>query len=89
MRVIWTQHIKDEKKKEDFRQLLKNSTQVLGRLRMILDEEEKGLDTQETTSKDFDNPNWQFKQAFRNGDRARLRQIRNLIDLTEKGDQSK
>lgn len=84
MKLLWTQHIKDDpKKKEAFEQLLKNSSQVLGRLRDILQGLERSVEGQEYSLEDFDQPNWEHKQAFRNGQKATLKALQDLLDFSK------
>jgi hypothetical protein len=80
LNLVWTKNLPSTKKKE-FEATLRNSTFVLSRLRDILDEEMEVLDRQETTISDFDHPNWSHKQAYRNGERARIRKMRDLLSF--------
>lgn len=82
--VVWTKHLKTEQERKDFNDVLGNSSLVLNRLRDILMEEIEVLDRQEGTIDDFKDPAWTHKQAFRNGDRARLRKILDLLNLKRK-----
>lgn len=77
----WSKHLHDEDKKKNFEDLVRNSTVVLGRLKALLEEDLRSLDTRDTTEKDFEDPNWSHKQAFRNGDRARLKKVINLLEF--------
>ena len=79
--IAWTRHLKTEKERENFLQILMNSTTVLSRLQALLKEELDSLDNQECTVKDFEDPSWSHKQAFRNGERARIRKTLDLITL--------
>lgn len=71
-------------KQEDFKKLLTNSQTVLGRLLQIIEDDERGLERQETTIKDFDDTNWSHKQAFRNGDRSRIRKMKDLLSFVRR-----
>lgn len=77
--VEWMKHISDPKKKQDFEAVLRNSTVVIARLRSLCAEWENELNTQEMKISDYDTPNWAEKQAHRNGDRSRLRKLRDLL----------
>lgn len=77
--IAWTKNLPDDKK-ADFELVLRNSTLVLGRLKAILQDELRSTYDAETM-KDFEDPNWSHKQAFRNGDRARLRKVLNLLEF--------
>ena len=79
--LVWTKHLKDPKKKEDFELSVRNSGIALSRLIEIVNEKLIGLDNSETSIKDFDDPSWAFKQAFKNGQRTGLKEIRSLLDF--------
>lgn len=81
--IVWTKHLRG-KDKEDFELILSNSTTVLNRLRDILMEEIEELDRSESSIEDFESPAWTHKQAYRNGDRARLRKVLDLITIKRK-----
>lgn len=68
---------------DKFKQAFYSDTLVLGRLLEILQSEYDGMSNFEETDAQFDNPNWQYKIAFKNGERARLRKIMSLLDLKE------
>ena len=83
MYTAWTKHIKEEKAKEDFINEVKSSRKVLWRLQQLLDEEENAVDRSELDIKTFDLPNWENRQAYKNGYRASLRMLKKLIDLDQ------
>lgn len=72
-------------RREGLEQAIRHSTVALGRLYEILDLWEQDLNSAETRLEDFDTPNWEVRQAFRNGDRARIRKLRDLMSFL-KGD---
>jgi hypothetical protein len=72
-------------KREGFEEAVRNSVTALGRLYDLLDEWEEELNRQETKLADFESPNWAVKQAYRNGDRSRIRKLRDLLSFL-KGD---
>lgn len=82
--LIWTKHLRNDKDRQDFNTILENSSLVLNRLKDILMEEIEVLDRQEGTIDDFKDPAWTHKQAFRNGDRARLRKVLDLITIKKR-----
>lgn len=84
MDTRWVSNLPKDKQ-EDFKALLRNSTMIFRRLKEILDDEEDTLIRQESSINDFDDSNWYCKQAFRNGDRSRIRKLRDLINFKEKG----
>lgn len=77
--LTWVKNLPEDKK-DDFELVLRNSTLILGRLRDILKEELQSTYEIETL-KDFEDPNWSHKQAFRNGDRARIRKVLSLLEF--------
>jgi len=80
----WTKHLKTEEDKERFKNKLKGSKVVLERLQELLDEEKSGLETAEISSKIYDSPNWDYKQAHTNGFKAALKMVSKLITLDPK-----
>lgn len=75
---MWTKHLKGQDK-EQFESVLRNSKQALSRLVDILDEKMEVQSNSETRVEDFSDPNWPYKQAFRNGQKSSLREIRELL----------
>lgn len=74
----WTRHLpKDEAKK--FEEAVRHDTLVLGRLLAILEEEYATLERQEESESQFDNPNWQFLIAYRNGQKSQLSKVATLL----------
>lgn len=67
MKTLWSQHLKDPEKKEEFEKLLRNSTVSLGRLRDIVRELQTGLLQTERSNKVYESPNWTYLQAHTNG----------------------
>ena len=49
----------------------------------LCDRWEEELDAQESKLTDYDTPSWAAKQAHRNGDRSRIRKIRELFSYTQ------
>lgn len=83
MYIGWTKHLKDEEEKKRFENEIQGSRRVLDRLWLLLDEEEHTLDRSELDIKNFDQPNWEYKQAYKNGYRASIRTLKKLIDLDQ------
>lgn len=79
--LVWTKHLKTAKEKENFESLLRNSTQVLTRLKQILEEKESDLVSAQTRLEDYDTPSWAFKEAHRHGRQAELKALKELIDF--------
>ena len=79
----WTSHIKDDTEKQNFRLEVLSSKRVLERLKQVLDEENSTLDHSEVDVRQFDQPNWEYRQAFKNGYRSALSIQKKLIDLDQ------
>lgn len=71
----WTKHLKDPESKANFELLVRNSVQVLSRLRDMIKEKEDNLNTSDMRSADYDSPSWAYKQADRIGRRSSLNEI--------------
>lgn len=82
--VQWTKHLKTEGAKEDFRVLLGNSTALITRLRELMLEEINNIDNSEYLVSDFEDPSWSHKQAFRNGQKAALKKVVDLLTINRK-----
>jgi hypothetical protein len=81
--IAWTKHLPPGKSKEDFEKIIRNSVMVMSRLRDIINEKEQELSRSETTEKDFETPSWAYKQAYRNGQRATLRDLKSLLQFLD------
>lgn len=87
MYTRWTQHLKDDPKaKEAFEGHVRNSVHVLNRQKAILDEMEADLNVAEVSPKNYEIPNWDYRQAHNNGYRQAIQVIRKLIDLDQQKD---
>lgn len=75
----WLKHLSSKPDKVSFEQAVLADNLVLERLRDILKEMEQELDKGEYGYDQFKDPNWAYLQAFRNGDRHRLEQIKQLL----------
>lgn len=76
----WLKNVEPDRKAK-FEQALRNDTLVLGRLLEILEEEYITAERQEENETQFDNPNWQFKIAYRAGLRAQLKRVMTLLNF--------
>lgn len=79
----WLDHLKTPAEKKDFEESIKASTYVLSRLQAILDEWKDELAREEFNYTQFDSPNWEVKQAFKLGDRARIDKVKDLLSFLE------
>lgn len=76
----WLRKEEPEHKKK-FEQALLNDTLVLGRLYEILEDMQNEVERQGYTEKDFDNPNWAHKVAFRNGQTSAITKVLALLSF--------
>lgn len=76
----WVRHLKDQESREKFEQSVRASVTALSRLYDLLGEQERDLLAQETSVDDFLNSDWAFKQAFRNGRKAQIREMKALLE---------
>lgn len=78
--VQWTKHLQGEKR-DNLEALVRNSTIVLSRLYEILEEELAQIEAKEYSITDFEDPSWSQKQAFRNGSKAQINKLKNLLSF--------
>ena len=83
MYTEWTQHLSTDKEKEEFEREIHGSKRVLQRLKAIIEQRETNLDKLEMSAKDFETPNWAYKQAFRNGHRSALEIVKKYISIDQ------
>lgn len=81
--VAWVKNIKDPTEKDNFEKSLRSSNVALSRLIDLLEEREAEINRQDATIDDFVNVDWAFKQAFRNGQKAMVREIKQLMAFTK------
>ena len=81
MYIGWTKHLQTDKEKEEFTKDVHGSKRILDHLMLLLIEEENTLDRTEMDVKAFDNPNWAYKQAYKNGYRKAISILKTMIDL--------
>ena len=79
----WTSHISDPEEKQRFKNQIISAKPVLERLAQLIDEDEAALNSAERSVKQFDSPNWSWKQAYWNGARATLHSQKKIIDLDQ------
>ena len=83
MLTVWTKNLKTPEEQENFNNQLLGARPVLQRLNELLDEKEKELDRSERSQKAYENPNWAYLQAHRNGCAGMLQSIKELINLDQ------
>jgi hypothetical protein len=81
--LVWLKDFPDDKEKQDFEEILRNNTRLFTVLRRIIDDFEEQMDLEESTTNDYSDSSWPYKQAFRNGQRTALRRIKLLTDFIE------
>ncbi len=81
MITAWTKHLKTEEDKDKFEKSIRSAKHILERLTEILTEAENDLNNSEISSRNYDTPNWDYKQAHVNGQKSTLRTIKRLINL--------
>lgn len=79
----WVRHLKDQDSKNRLEQAVRGSVTALARLHDLLEEQELTLNNQEASISDFEDPNWSHKQAFRNGQKNQLKEIKKLLAFTK------
>lgn len=80
--VEWFHNIPDEKRKIA-ENSIRSSTILVTQILRILDRWEEELNASESKLSDYDTPSWEAKQAHRNGDRARIRKLRELFSFNQ------
>lgn len=83
MYTEWTKHLKTPEEKAQFVDSLIGSKRVLDRLSQLLEEHEQTLERSETSLTAYDLPNWDYRQAHKNGYRAHLNAVKKLINLDQ------
>lgn len=79
----WTKHLKTEKERQDFGDLVRNSTQVLTRLQDMIREGGASDERHVNTDEFFSNPNWANAQAFHMGKRCRDTQLLAILSFLD------
>lgn len=79
----WTSHLKDEVEKERFKSSILGSKKVLERLMDMVNEIEEEMNSVEVSPKNYEIPNWDYRQAHYNGFRQCLHQLRKILTIEE------
>lgn len=79
MITAWTKNLSSDDDIIRFQNQFKGSKAVLERLQQLMDEEKTALESAEMSSKIYDSPNWDYKQAHTNGFKAALKMVSILI----------
>ena len=83
MLTVWTKNLRTEEEKDNFNNQLLGARPVLERLTELLNEKEVELDRSERSVKAYDNPNWAYLQAHKNGCASMLQSVKELINLDQ------
>lgn len=83
MQIDWTKHLTTEEDKKRFEQTVQSAKPVLDRLKQIIQAKEEALGREEMSLKSFEEPNWEYKQAFKNGIRHAYTGMKTMIDLDQ------
>lgn len=75
----WASNISDPVKREEFINLVRNSTIVLTRLLEIMELSQGDMDRAERSEDDFNQPNWGLRQAYRSGRRSEHNKLSDLL----------
>jgi hypothetical protein len=81
MKDIWTRHLSTPEDKEQFRKSI--SRQTVKRLDDIVGILLNDLEKSEISPKNYDTPNWAYKQAHSNGYKQAMSTIKSILDLGE------
>jgi hypothetical protein len=84
MITAWTSHLKTEEEKKQFLSEVQGSRRVLNRLLQLINQREGAIDLVERSVKQFEVPNWDYRQAFYNGGKSELNLIKSIVDLDPK-----
>lgn len=80
----WTSHLQTDKEKEDFEKEVQGAKRVLDRLKTMVEEQEKELNQAEINTKNYEIPNWDYRQAHNNGYRQCLHIMKRIVDLDQR-----
>ncbi len=79
----WTAHLKTPKERDDFADLVRNTTQVLTRLQTMIRQGGQTEQREALKPEAFENPAWAYKQAFLLGKQARDAQLLQLLSFLD------
>jgi flagellar biosynthesis/type III secretory pathway chaperone len=78
--TAWTKAVKDPEKKKSLEELIRNSTTVLGQLKVLLEEEDKILSNSQLHAPDKD-PSWALTMAHISGQRLQIKKTLDLLSF--------
>src|SRR5258706_1724030 len=83
MITAWTKNCKSEEEKIQLETSILGSKTALNRLKELMQEDEDALNNREVSSKTYDLPNWEYRQADANGYHRCLREYMKLLTLDQ------
>lgn len=89
MYTRWTSHLTDEQDKQNFKNQIYSARNVLERLHVMLEEDKMALDRSEQDQRIYDLPNWDYRQAHKNGVRQSHAQMQQYLNLDQQNDDRK
>ena len=79
----WYSHLKDEEEIRRFKQSVSNSKVALDRLKDLIEDREKAINSIETGVEIYTKAGWDALLAHYNGEKASLKYVKRLIDLDQ------
>ena len=83
MITAWTDNLKTPEEKERFKNSVRASQVVLDRLDSILLKMKEDAEASERNAKNYEIPNWDYRQAHTNGFMDCLFKVRKIINLDQ------
>ena len=83
MLIDWTKHLKDPEEKKRFEAYVWSCRQVFQRQLELLEEKEREITAEERDLFIYENNNWAYRQAHRNGSMQMIKFLKNLVDLDQ------
>lgn len=83
MQANWTKHLKDPEEKAKFATYIWSCRQAFKRQLDLLNEKEAELTDSERSPAQYDNPNWEYRQAHKNGAMEMIGFLKALVDLDQ------
>lgn len=83
MHTVWTKNLEDTNEKLQFESSYHGSEVVLKRLIELLDEMSDKIDRSSLTLTQYQNPNWAFETAHKNGMEAAYQAVKNLVTIKD------
>lgn len=88
MIIDWTRNLSTDEEKHNFERSFQGSRVVLDRLQQLIAERQESMEVSERGLKQFENPNWAYRQAFNNGLRSAFNIVQILIAPIDQKDKT-